>query len=132
MSVDEQENTSTNGGGGAGGAGNAALKAAAAAAATGAATYAVKRIRSHDAGKSSDGDRGDRDDRGSSSRGKSGSSPSILASAAATSWEAAADALLPMAEDAAEAAGKYLATHGPEIVRDRIVPRFIEGFNDAK
>jgi len=130
MSVAEQEKTSTNGGGG--GTANAALKAAAAAAATGAATYAVKRIRSHDGGKSS-GDGDERDEgSGKSSRGKSGSSPSILASAAATSWEAAADALMPMAEDAAEAAGKYLATHGPEIVRDRIVPRFIEGFNDAK
>src|SRR3954468_9005587 len=131
MSVAEQEKTSTNGGGG--GTANAALKAAAAAAATGAATYAVKRIRSHDGGKSSgDGDERDEGGSGKSSRGKSGSSPSILASAAATSWEAAADALMPMAEDAAEAAGKYLATHGPESVRDRIVPRFIEGFNDAK
>jgi hypothetical protein len=37
-----------------------------------------------------------------------------------------------MAEDAAESAGRYLAEHGPDIVRERIVPRFIEAFNDAK
>src|SRR5262249_23909435 len=125
MSVAEQEKTSTNGGG----AANAALKAAAAAAAAGAATDAVRRIPSHDAGNS-DGD--DRGEGGSSTRGsKGGSSPSILAPAAATSWEAAADALLPMADDAAQAAGKYVASHGPEVVRDRIVPKFIAGFNDA-
>ena len=33
---------------------------------------------------------------------------------------------------AAEAAGTYLAQHGPEILRERIVPKFIEAFNDAK
>jgi hypothetical protein len=124
MPVAEEEKTGSNGGGG---AGSAALKAAAAAAATGAATYAVRRVRSHDSGKS-DGD-GDGD---SSTRRKSGGSQSILASAAATSWEAAADALMPMAEDAAEAAGKYLATHGPELVRERLVPKFIDAFNEAK
>lgn len=37
-----------------------------------------------------------------------------------------------MAEDAAEPAGKYLAEYGPDIVRERIVPKFIEAFNDAK
>jgi hypothetical protein len=124
MAVAEQEKTGSNGGGG---AGSAALKAAAAAAATGAATYAVKRVRSHDSGKS------DREDGGDSSTGrKSGGSQSILASAAATSWEAAADALMPMAEDAAEAAGKYLATHGPDLVRERLVPKFIDAFNESK
>jgi hypothetical protein len=39
--------------------------------------------------------------------------------------------VIPVAEDAAEAAGKYLAEHGPEVVRERIVPRFIEAFNQA-
>src|SRR4051812_43380997 len=101
MAVAEQEKTGSNGGGG--GATSAALKAAAAAAATGAATYAVKRVRSHDSGKWGGEDRAWWPSR------KSGGSQSILASAAATSWEAAADALMPMAEDAAEAAGKYLA-----------------------
>ena len=56
----------------------------------------------------------------------------MIASAAATSLDAASDVFVPVAEDAAEAAGKYLATHGPEILRDRIVPKFIEAFNDAK
>ena len=112
-----------------GGAGNTALKAVAAAAATTAATIAVKKALSQD-----NGDRGNGSNGGSSSSGsgsKSGAS-GIIASAASTSWDAASDVLLPLADDAAEAAGKYVATHGPEIIRERIVPKFIEAFNDAK
>ncbi|HZR95549.1 MAG TPA: hypothetical protein VFA56_07625 [Gaiellaceae bacterium] len=125
----EQEQQGTSGGHG------TALKAAAAAAATGAATLAVRKVMSH--GDSSSRDRdddssdersdGERSSRGRSSRGGS----SLLASAGASAWEAASDALLPMAEDAAEAAGKYLAEKAPDIVRERIVPRFIEAFNEA-
>jgi len=56
---------------------------------------------------------------------------SVLSSAAESAWEAASGILVPIAEDAAESAGKYLAEHGPDIVRERIVPRFIEAFNEA-
>jgi len=105
-----------------GGNRNTALAAAAAAAATGAATFAVRRALSHD-GSSSNPLR--------SSNGKSGAS-SIIQSAAQSSWEAAADVLIPMAEDAAGAAGKYLAEHGPDVIKERIVPSFIEAFNDAR
>jgi len=128
MSVTEQEQKGS-------GMTSAALKAAAAAAATGAATYAVKKVRSHDDNDDNESsENGSEESKSSKSKsGKSGGgSQGILASAAATSWDAASDALLPMAEDAAEAAGKYVATHGPEILRERIVPRFIEAFNDAK
>ena len=99
-----------------------ALKAAAAAAATGAATYAVRRALQHD-------ENGKNGRSNGSSRSRSSA---ILSSAAATSWDAASDVLVPFAEDAAESAGKYEATHGPEILRERIVPKFIEAFNDAK
>jgi|SRR5689334_16397202 hypothetical protein len=107
--------------------GSTALKAAAAAAATTAATIAVRKALSHD----SNGDSEPSTNGSESSKKRSGSG-AILSSAAATSWNAASDVLLPMADDAAEAAGKYVATHGPEILRDRIVPKFIEAFNDAK
>jgi hypothetical protein len=107
-----------------GGNRNTALAAAAAAAAGGAATFAVKRALSHD-GKSHSRN-------GSSGSSRRSGAQTILASAASSSWDAAADVLIPMAEDAAESAGRYLAEHGPEIVRERIVPRFIEAFNDAK
>jgi len=107
-----------------GGAGNTAIKAAAAAAATAATTYAVRKALSHDSENGSSN--------GSDSSKKRSGSAGILASAAATSWDAASDVLLPLADDAAEAAGKYVATHGPEILRERIVPKFIESFNDNK
>ena len=86
----------------------------------------MRRALSHDgSGKSQS-----RDASSNGSR-RSGAS-SILSSAAASSWDAAAEVLVPMAEDAAESAGKYLAEHGPEVIRDRIVPKFIEAFNEAK
>lgn len=113
-----------------GGSGNTALKAAAAAAATTAATYAVKKALSHD--HEDDGSEDGKDRSGSASSAKRSVSSGILASAASTGWDAASDALLPLADDAAEAAGKWVATHGPEILRERIVPKFIEAFNDAK
>jgi hypothetical protein len=100
-----------------------ALKAAAAAAATGAATLAVRKAMSH--GESRDDEEG-----GTKSRG-SGNTSALLRSAGSSAWEAASNALLPMAEDAAEAAGKYLAEKAPDVVRERIVPRFIEAFNNS-
>jgi hypothetical protein len=109
-----------------GNTGNVALKAAAAAAATGAATYAVRRVLSHEEHSESG------NPSSSNGSGKSSRSSAILASAASTSWDAASDVLIPMAEDAAESAGKFVATHGPEFMRERIVPKFIEAFNDAK
>jgi hypothetical protein len=54
-----------------------------------------------------------------------------LGSIASGGLDAARDALLPALEDAAGAAGAYLAENGPEILRDRIVPRFVESFNEA-
>jgi hypothetical protein len=37
-----------------------------------------------------------------------------------------------MAEDVAESAGKYLAEKAPDVVRERIVPKFIEAFENAR
>jgi hypothetical protein len=95
------------------------------AAAAAAATTAVKKAMSHDHGRN-----GDSNGDGASKVKNAGSG--LIASAAATSWDAASDVLLPMADDAAESAGKYVATHGPEILRERLIPKFIEAFNDAK
>jgi hypothetical protein len=107
--------------------GKQVLTAAAAAAATTAATYAVKKALSHDHGSNgSNGSNGN----GAAKVKNAGSG--LIASAAATSWDAASDVLLPMADDMAESAGKYVATHGPEILRERLIPKFIEAFEDAK
>jgi hypothetical protein len=56
----------------------------------------------------------------------------VLSSALSGGWDAARDALIPAAEDAAGAAGQFLAENGPDVVRDRIVPRFIDSFNEAR
>jgi hypothetical protein len=49
----------------------------------------------------------------------------------ATAWESASDAALPLAEEAAEAAGRWAATKAPAVIRERILPRFIDSFEAA-
>jgi hypothetical protein len=101
-----------------------AVKAAAAVAATGAAAYGAKKALSHRGshnGQSSNG----------SSSSRKGDMGEMLNSVLTGGWEAARDALVPAAEDAAGAAGEYLAKNGPEFVREKVVPRFIESFNEA-
>jgi hypothetical protein len=133
MAVAEDEQTEQNGSSPA----RTALVAAAAAAATGAAAFAARKALSHD----DQDDSGDDDDDGgesmvsklkpsSKSKGKRDTS-SVLTSAASSAWDSAQGVILPIAEDAMAAAGKYLAEEAPDIVRERLVPRFIEAFNDA-
>ncbi len=118
MAVEEQKQESQQGGDGP--SKGTAVKAAAAAAATSVAALAAKKALSHRGSNSGNGD--------SASGGDAGS---VLSSVLSGGWDAARDALIPAAEDAAGAVGEYLASKGPEIVRDRIVPRFIESFNEA-
>ena len=92
-----------------GGAGGTALKAVAAAVAAGTAAVVAKKAFSG-----------------------GGSKSSALNSIAASGWDAAQDAVLPAVEEAAGAAGKFLAENGPEILRERILPRFVESFNEAR
>jgi hypothetical protein len=51
--------------------------------------------------------------------------------AAATARDLASHTLLPIAETAAHAAGKWVAENAPDVVRDRVVRRFIAAFNDT-
>jgi len=123
MPDNENENAENEGQGGNGGnATRTAMKAAAAAAATGAAAVAVKKALSSGSNGS---------DNGESSKKKSGDTGSLMKSVASGSWDAAQDAIVPLAADAAAAAGKYLATSAPDVVKEQIVPRFIEAFNEA-
>ena len=117
---DEQGSESQSGGGASG----TAVKAAAAAAATGVAALAAKKALSGRGGSNG------HSSNGGSSQGQGGES--VLSSVLSGGWDAARDALLPAAEDAAGAAGEYVAQHGPEILRDRIVPRFVDSFNEAR
>jgi hypothetical protein len=60
-------------------------------------------------------------------RGEDGGNVSVLVAV----WESAADTLVPLAEDVAEAAGKWTAKNSPALIRDRLLPRFIDSFKAA-
>ena len=108
------------------GRGATALKAAAAAAATGAAAVAVKKALSNGAKAGETSERQEKSGQEGSKlanvirRDKSGQSGSLLSNVMTGGW------------DAAQAVGSYVARNAPEVVRDRIVPRFISAFNDAR
>jgi hypothetical protein len=119
----EEQNTETTGSEQSGNATRTAVKAAAAAAATGAAAVAVKKVLDSRSNGSENGN--------GSGEGKKSNSQSLMKSVAAGSWDAAQDALVPLAGDAAAAAGKFLAESGPDVVKEQIVPKFIEAFNEA-
>jgi hypothetical protein len=95
---------------------------AALAVAASAAALAAKRMFSEQAGS------------GASQHDRAGTHPddSLASSMLASGWRAAQDSLLPVAEEAAATAGAYLARSGPEIVRERLLPRFISGFERGR
>jgi hypothetical protein len=123
VAVEDQEQTNQETEDQGGGNRGTAAKAAAAAAATGVAAIAARKALSS---------RGQKDE-----HAKNGGSPSkgegesLFSSMISGGWEAARDSLLPIAEDAAGAAGEFLAQNGPDVIRERIVPRFIQSFNEA-
>ena len=120
--IEETTEKATQSGGGSG------LKAAAAAAAAaGAAAIIARKALSGDGG-SSNGHRSQNGGGSSSSR----HGGTMFGSIASGGWDAARDALGPAAEDAAGALGKFVAQNAPDIVTERIVPRFIESFNKAR
>ena len=45
--------------------------------------------------------------------------------------ESASDSILPLAEGAAEEAGRWVAKNSPALVRERLLPRFIDAFEAA-
>jgi hypothetical protein len=107
--------------------GSSGLKAAvAAAAAAGAAAMIARKALSGDG--TSNGHRS----HNGGTKDRSGQGGGMFGSIATGGFDAARDALGPAAEDAAAAVGKFVAENAPEIVRDRIVPRFIESFNEAR
>jgi hypothetical protein len=69
--------------------------------------------------------------RGSGAGGKGGSESTFLA-VLESAWDAAKEHILPHAEDAMETIGRYLAEDAPEIVRERLVPRLVDGFESAR
>ena len=113
-----------------------ALATAAVAAAAGAAAYGLRKALTTGGGGTSlasrrddedDREYDDDEDRESNGGGTLARGSSLLS----TIWDSASGSLLPLADEAADAAGKWAAENAPDVVRDRIVPRFIESFNDA-
>lgn len=107
-----------------------ALATAAAAAAAGAAVYGLKKaLASGGNGKTSrGGHEDDHDDDGDERENGGGSHAGGFLQSV---WESASDSFVPLAEEAADAAGKWVAENAPDLVREHIVPRFIESFQDA-
>jgi hypothetical protein len=115
-------------GGGNGSSGNGrktAVRVAALAAAGGATALAAKKAFSGSEGSGSAGS-------GSARENHAGEEESLFAAMLKSGWEAARGTLLPVAEDAASGAGEYVARNAPDIVRERLVPRFISGFQRAE
>src|SRR5919201_1165873 len=117
----QESSEETNGKGSNGGAGRAAVRAAAIAAVSGATALAAKKAF---------GDRGSGAEKPARTRKRSGND--VLSSMVSSGWDSAKDSLVPMIEDAADQAGEFLARNGPEIVRETIVPHFIDGFERAR
>jgi hypothetical protein len=122
---ESSEETTGNGSNGGGGAGRTAVRAAAIAAVSGATALAAKKAFG-DRGSSES--RGDKSERGQRSRRNDDVFGSMMTSA----WDSARDSVVPMIEDAATSAGEYLARSGPDLLRETIVPRFIDGFERGR
>ena len=120
------DETTGNGSDGGGGAGRTAVRAAAIAAVSGATALAAKKAFGDRGG----GDRGG-EDKPERSQRKRGSND-VLGSMMTSAWDSARDSVVPMLENAATSAGEYLARSGPELVRETIVPRFIDGFERGR
>ena len=118
----EPENVEETSGNGSNGAAKTAVRAAAIAAVSGATALAAKKAF---------GDRGSSEEKPEGGLRKRGDD-NVLGSMVSSAWDSARDSLVPMIEDAASSAGEYLARSGPELVRDKIVPRFIDGFERGR
>jgi hypothetical protein len=119
----EQDTTEkTNGNGSNGGVGRTAVRAAAIAAVSGATALAAKKAF---VDRGSGEEKPKRDER-------KGSNQDVIGSMVSSAWDSARDSLVPMLEDAAGSAGEYLAQNGPEVIRETIVPRFIDGFERGR
>jgi hypothetical protein len=128
QATESETSEGVEGGNGGNGAGRkTAMRAAAIAAATGATALAARKAFSHGGG----GDEESKPRRPKASKGPGGEE-SLVTSMLASGWDAAKDSLLPFAEEAAGSAGEYVARSGPEVLRDKLVPRFIRGFEKAR
>jgi hypothetical protein len=134
--LEQDETTERDSGGENGSSGGSGFKTAAAASVAAGLSYLVAKRALDQRGSgesgSSGGDEkqepGDTGGGGGSSR----TSDSLRTAADMVTWDRAREMLLPMAERAAGAVGSYVARETPEVVSERLVPRFIDAFNKAR
>ncbi len=104
-----------------------AVTAAALAAAGGASALMARRSRST-GGVSGGGDKKST----SQSEGGGAKKDGMMSVVVAASRDAVIETLIPAAEDAATAAGRYVAHNGPELLRERLVPKFVAAYVEAR
>jgi hypothetical protein len=118
------------------GNGHGGLKTAAAASVAAGVSYLVAKKALDQRGGASSGSSADGEDDGADSEGGGGgasrATDSLRTVGDMLTWDRAQEMLLPMAERAASAVGTYVARETPDIVSERLVPRFIDAFNKAR
>ena len=103
------------------------LKGAAVSAAVGAAVYGLRKALAERGEGLSLHQRDETDEAAANGKNSRPRNGSLLV----TAFESASDSLLPLAEAAAEEVGRWAAKNSPALVRNRLLPRFIEAFKDA-
>jgi hypothetical protein len=120
------EQNQQNGGSGA----RKALKIGGLAAAAGTAAFAASKAMSSRGQKGEDSSSSD--DGAARGRGGRVSTEQLVSAIGSARWDVLRDLVVPVAENGARSAGAYVAREGPEFLSDSLVPKFIEGFNEAQ
>ena len=125
----QQDSKQSSGGGSRAGA---ALKVGAlAAAAGGAALVAGKAMSGKSSGGGGEG-RNTAGQNGGSGTGGRASLDKVVQAVGQGRWDVLKEIALPFAENGATSAGAYVATQGPEILTERLLPKFIDAFNEER
>lgn len=119
-----------NGGSGA----RTALKVGALAAAAGTAAFAASKAMTSRGEKSEESAGSSSEDGDGKSRALSGkvSMEQLISAIGNARWDVLKDLVVPFAESGAKSAGAFVAKEGPDILSESLVPKFLEGFNEAQ
>jgi hypothetical protein len=115
-----------------------AAKAGALAAAAGTTVYVTRRVLRSESGGQERSERASRaqtakaDAEESKAGGAGGPFDAFFATLNNQGLDAAANMLVSVAEQAAHAAGAYAAEKSPDFLADTILPKFVDGFNEAR
>jgi hypothetical protein len=122
------EQKQQNGGSGA----KKAMKIGGLAAAAGTAAFAASKAMTSRGKKSDDSGAGSSEDGGARGRGGRVSAEQLVSAIGSARWDVLKDLVTPVAENGARSAGAFVAKEGPDFLSESLVPKFIEGFNDAQ